>query len=567
MAVVGSRVYVVWLNNTSGNSNLLFSPSSNNGGNFGSVVRITTPTTQNAANDQIVAAGSDVYIVWEQNVSASGNSILFRASTNNGTSFGPIITVISSGASCGSGCTISTSVAPQIAAVGNNVYVVWRATTSKGVNEILFKASTTNGSNLATATALTLSGTAYGSAQPQIEALTTYVYVTWSDLGTVGRAQTFFSASSDSGTSFAYVAAHTLSSTLPGETDLYQKMAASGSSVYVTWTNDTMTTDNTMFAASTNNGATFGAALNLNKAVVTDIYPDLAASAGNVYVVWIEASGVNPGALYRVSSNNGSTFSSTINLSNTQGTSISVCPSPVNCLTIAASGSNVYTAWIESSATNNGVYFVSSSDNGSTFGAPQNLSNDSVSNNPVVAGSGSYAFVAWEDDTTGNGDIYFETGTVPFDFSISNSGPITVTQGSSGSNKFNVTLQSGSSQSVSLACTGGLPVGASCSFSPASGQPTISSNLTISTLTSTPVGSYTLTVNGTAGSLTHSTQVTLMVNPSVTVGGTVLGIDKLALLAPYLVLALTISAILALPILYYRRKHRLWMRALYSRTN
>jgi hypothetical protein len=165
-----------------------------------------------------------------------------------------------------------------------------------------------------------------------------------------------------------------------------------------------MFTDNTMFAGSTNNGASFGAAINLNKGAVTDLYPELAASGTSVYVVWSDAPGTgNTEVLYRASSNNGASFNTIMNVSQVSGTS--------NQQTIAAVGGNVYITWIESSASNNGLYFISSSDSGSTFSNPLNLSNDSASNNPVVAGSGSYAYVAWEDDVTGNGDIYLDRGT------------------------------------------------------------------------------------------------------------------------------------------------------------
>ncbi len=99
-----------------------------------------------------------------------------------------------------------------------------------------------------------------------------------------------------------------------------------------------------------------------------------------------------------------------------------------------------------------------------------------------------------------------------FDFSVSNSGGISVVQGGSQSNTITVTLLGGSTQSVSLSCTSGVPSGASCSFNPFSGNPTFSSTLTITTSSSTPTGSPMITVTGTGGGLTRTTQFTLMVN-------------------------------------------------------
>lgn len=96
------------------------------------------------------------------------------------------------------------------------------------------------------------------------------------------------------------------------------------------------------------------------------------------------------------------------------------------------------------------------------------------------------------------------------DFSLSNSGGITVTPGGSGSNTIMVTLVSGSTGGVGLFASG-LPLGASASFDLASGNPTFTSQLTITTSPSTPTGSYTITVTGIGGGLTRTTSFTLMV--------------------------------------------------------
>jgi len=105
----------------------------------------------------------------------------------------------------------------------------------------------------------------------------------------------------------------------------------------------------------------------------------------------------------------------------------------------------------------------------------------------------------------------FSPAAPPFDFSLSNSGGITVAQGSSGWNTITVTLISGTSQGVTLSASG-LPSGASASFNPVSGNPTFSSSLTITASSITPAGSYTVTVNGTGGGLTRTTSFTLTIS-------------------------------------------------------
>jgi hypothetical protein len=96
-------------------------------------------------------------------------------------------------------------------------------------------------------------------------------------------------------------------------------------------------------------------------------------------------------------------------------------------------------------------------------------------------------------------------------FSLSNSGDIVLTHGDSGSTTITATLITAPADTVNLACSSGLPSGATCDFNPPSGTPTFQSTLTISTLDSTPSGIFTITVTGTsvAGEATTSFSLTV----------------------------------------------------------
>jgi hypothetical protein len=91
----------------------------------------------------------------------------------------------------------------------------------------------------------------------------------------------------------------------------------------------------------------------------------------------------------------------------------------------------------------------------------------------------------------------------------------TVTAGAGTSYTATVTASGGFTGSVAFSVSG-LPTGASASFNPTSVTGSGSSTMSVSTSTTTPAGTYTLTITGTSGTLSHSTTVTLVVNP---VGG------------------------------------------------
>jgi hypothetical protein len=100
-----------------------------------------------------------------------------------------------------------------------------------------------------------------------------------------------------------------------------------------------------------------------------------------------------------------------------------------------------------------------------------------------------------------------------FDFSLSNSGPITVNYPSqpSGSTTITVALIQGQTQSVSLAVNGA-PSGVTCTKNPSSGSPTFTSTITCTASSSAVAGAYTITVTGNGGGRSQSTQFQLTVS-------------------------------------------------------
>jgi subtilisin family serine protease len=97
------------------------------------------------------------------------------------------------------------------------------------------------------------------------------------------------------------------------------------------------------------------------------------------------------------------------------------------------------------------------------------------------------------------------------DFSLSASpASQTVIQGASTSYTVTITRTGGFTGAVTLSAAG-LPAGATASFNPNNTTGT-SSTMSVATSTTTPTGSYPVTITGTSGTLSRSTSVTLVVN-------------------------------------------------------
>lgn len=164
----------------------------------------------------------------------------------------------------------------------------------------------------------------------------------------------------------------------------------------------------------------------------------------------------------------------------------------------------------------------------SVSGAPAGVT---AALNPIsVSGSGSSTLSVSTSSTAATGTYTLTiTGTsgslthsknvtlVVSDFSLSVcSSPLTVVAGSSATCTVTVNPVNSYAGMVSLSASG-LPSGGTASFNPASiGGGSGSSTLTVSAASTTTPGSYTTTIKGTDsnGILSHSTTITLQVNPA-----------------------------------------------------
>ena len=127
IAASGNNVYVVWHDAIHG---VVFKRSTDNGASFENTINLSN-SIEGSIDPEISVSGNNVYVVWEHTPENNGE-IIFKRSTDNGVSFGQTINV---------GSNTGLQGFPQIAASGNNVYVVWH----DAIHGVVFKRSTDNG--------------------------------------------------------------------------------------------------------------------------------------------------------------------------------------------------------------------------------------------------------------------------------------------------------------------------------------------------------------------------------------------------------------------------------------
>jgi hypothetical protein len=147
IAASGDNVYVTWWDNKTGNWQVFSRASNDNGKTFGGAVmlkgigaspekHLKAPPSNTTSVDTIVAAsGSKEYVVWWDNT--TGNfEVLFAKSSDGGKTFGSPINISNS--------PNARSIGARIAAQGNNVYIAWMDI-KPGQKQLMFKASNDNG--------------------------------------------------------------------------------------------------------------------------------------------------------------------------------------------------------------------------------------------------------------------------------------------------------------------------------------------------------------------------------------------------------------------------------------
>jgi hypothetical protein len=286
--------------------------------------------------------------------------------------------------------TTGTSQLSHVSSSDNNVYVIWEDNIS-GNKEVLFRASHDNGQTFGSI--INLSNNNSTSYEPLVFSHDDNVYAVWTDYAS--NNEVLFRASHDNGQTFN----STISLSNNTSNSFGPDIFSNGKNVYVVWT-DTISgsSNDILFTSSKDNGQSFNTSINLSNNNGSSTIPQLSSSGTNVYVTWMDTSLGNIEIFSAFSIDNGQTFNTSINLSNSPG--LSQLPQ------ISSSGDNVYVVWQDKTP---GIYDILMRGNGGgvTFGSTINISNNTGSSQfPHISSIGKDIYVVWQDFTTGAGEIF-----------------------------------------------------------------------------------------------------------------------------------------------------------------
>jgi hypothetical protein len=102
IATSDNNVYITWWTNKTGNFEVMFRASTDNGVTFGDKMNLSNTTEADSDDAEIAASGNSVYVTWWERNDTSDTPVA-RVSNDNGATFGPLLMLATNGTIGGGG--------------------------------------------------------------------------------------------------------------------------------------------------------------------------------------------------------------------------------------------------------------------------------------------------------------------------------------------------------------------------------------------------------------------------------------------------------------------------------
>lgn len=352
----------------------------------------TNNLTQNdddSVYPQISSSSDNIYIIWQESVGSHGTTnydIFFKKSNDNGNSFGSRINLSDN---------VGFSEHPQIASVGNHIYVVW-VDDSSGEREIMFSKSSDSGKTFSNS--IVVSQDSISPYHVELAAEGQNVYIVWNSFGMEMSNIILLAKSNDEGKTFGE-----LIEIGEGDLETYPKIAANGNEYYVTWDRrDHKDTEILLIKGHKdyNNIQNVTQIDKLNNENIDGGESQVAADADHVIVTWTSNIPADKKYVY---------ISSSMNKGNVFGDNIPISSKNSSNVENIFIDDNSYIVWQDNIDGNHDIFYTKSNTNGTRIDKPMNVSNNiGVSECPSITVSTNGIHMIWEDDTTGNHEVLYK---------------------------------------------------------------------------------------------------------------------------------------------------------------
>jgi hypothetical protein len=362
---------------------------SSEGLNFVSETKNLTQNKDDSVYPQVSSSSNSVYVVWQESVGSYGSrnyDIFFRKSNDGGHTFGPPINLSNN---------LGFSEHPQIASVGNNIYVVW-VDDSSGEREIMFCKSSNSGKTFTNS--IVVSQNSMGPYHVELAAEGESIYIVWNSFDKEMGNIILLGNSNNSGNTFGEIREIGIA-----DKETFPKIAAYADEYYVAWDKKNNKDTEILFIKGHKDDNNTNNLPNLSKLNNEDIdggESQVTVSADHVLVSWTSNSPFDKKYVYiRDSTNNGNDFGNTIRLSSINSSNVE---------NIIING-DTYVVWQDNIFGNQDIFLTKSNINGTSIDKAINVSyNTGISECPSITVSRNGVHMVWEDNTTGNHEVLYK---------------------------------------------------------------------------------------------------------------------------------------------------------------
>jgi hypothetical protein len=267
VSVNGTTVHLAWCDEISGNFEIYYKRSTDDGINWSENTRLTFDSARSWA-PSLAVNGSVIHIVWPESRDLN-EEVYYKRSSDNGLSWGPDtrLTYDSSG-----------TYYPSVAVSGSNVHVVWYDFRT-GRRTVFYKRSTNGGTNWGADTQLT-----FGTSESYNAAVCvsgSAVNVAWQDTR-FGAEEIFYMRSSDGGLNWSSENRMTSNSGI----SWYPSISVAQNNVHLAWQDNTSGNYEIYYDRSTDGGINWDQILQLTNDTAESLRPSIAVLDSLVHVVW-----------------------------------------------------------------------------------------------------------------------------------------------------------------------------------------------------------------------------------------------------------------------------------------
>jgi len=268
ISAIGSYVHIAWQDNRSGNSEIYYKRSTDNGSNWEADVRLTNNTAI-SEYPEIRAEGSVVNVIWRD--TRSGNyEIFYKRSTDGGNTWSADTMLTEHTTGLASNISLTST--------GMNIHIAWSDSRNNNDYEIYYKRSTNGGINWGADTRLT--NEIRISESPAITSNSAEVHVTWIDLRDSNiNSEIYYKRSTDNGNTWGADTRLTVYAYA-----MNPAILLSGSIVHVSWHNSTGSEIH--YRRSVNSGSNWEMSEQLSSSSSGAYQPNIAVTGNKTHVIW-----------------------------------------------------------------------------------------------------------------------------------------------------------------------------------------------------------------------------------------------------------------------------------------